>query len=261
MTRLFWLRLYFLFVLAQALLVGCAIVQPAWITVVLPWPASPLNARFIATLYLMGAITALLGLFARHYAEMRIALIQIGWVTGVLLLITLPHVGEFTPTTFPYRWVIFYTLDPIATGLLLWRWRGRDPSPAGFNRFAPLFLSYTSVLGVCGVLLLVLPTWASRLWPWMLPPILGQVYSVFLLTCALGGWFAAHEPRWSGVRIYVLANLGMLLLIIGVSRWHADRFGGGLATWIWYGICITGVFGLSAAVLRQPGATTEGLRG
>src|SRR5438552_2362309 len=59
MTRLFWLRLYFLFVLAQALLVGCSVVQPAWITVVLPWPASPLNARFIATFYLIGAITTL----------------------------------------------------------------------------------------------------------------------------------------------------------------------------------------------------------
>ena len=117
MTRLFGCGCTFSLCLPRHSSVGCAVVQPAWITVVLPWPASPLNARFIAALYLMGAITALLCLFARHYVEMRIALIQIGWVTGVLLLITLPHVGEFTPTTFPYRWVIFYTIDPVTTRL------------------------------------------------------------------------------------------------------------------------------------------------
>ena len=73
-----WLRLYFLFVLIQAVLVGSAIIEPPWITVVLPWDASPLNARFIAALYLMGAISALLCMIAARYAEVRISLIEIG---------------------------------------------------------------------------------------------------------------------------------------------------------------------------------------
>ena len=115
-----WLRLYFLFVLAQALLVGSAIIQPLWITVVLPWDASPLNARFIAALYLMGAISALLCMIATRYADVRISLIEIGLVTGVLLLITIPHFGEFTPQSFPYRWVIFYTIDPLVSALIWW---------------------------------------------------------------------------------------------------------------------------------------------
>ena len=116
-----WLRLFFLFVVMQALLVASAMVQPDLIKLVFPWDASPLNARFIATLYGMGAISALLCMLAKSYTEVRISLIEIGLVTGALLLITIPHFGEFSADTFPYRWTIFYTIDPLVTGLILWR--------------------------------------------------------------------------------------------------------------------------------------------
>lgn len=247
-----WLRLYFLFVLGQALLVGGAIIRPALITVVLPWDASPLNARFIAALYLMGAVSALLCMIATRYAEVRISLIEIGLVTGVLLLLTVPHFGEFTPQNFPYRWVIFYSIDPLASALIWWRLRASAPSPGGRNPLAPLFLTYAAVLGTAGVILLSLPAFAAGLWPWALPPILGQVYSAFFLTFALGGLLAAREPGWPGVRVYVLANLAMLLLIIGVSYWHADRFKPGLATWAWYALSLIGAVAFGAALLRRP---------
>ncbi len=95
-----WLRFFFLLVLVQALLIGRALLWPEAIASNLPWPASPLNARFIASLYCMGAISALLCMAARRYAEVRISLIEIGFVTGVLLLLTLPHLGEFPPRHF-----------------------------------------------------------------------------------------------------------------------------------------------------------------
>jgi hypothetical protein len=233
-------------------LVGSAIIQPPWITVVLPWDASPLNARFIAALYLMGAISALLCTIAARYAEVRISLIEIGFVTGVLLLITVPHFGEFTPQDFPYRWTIFYTIDPLVSALIWWRLRASAPQQAGKNPLAPLFLTYAAILGVAGVILLGLPALAASLWPWALPPILGQVYSVFFLTFALGGVLAAREPGWAGVRVYVLANLGMLLLIVGVSFWHADRFKPGPATWAWYALCLAGMAAFGVALLRRP---------
>jgi len=247
-----WLRLFFLFVVLQALLVASALVQPLWIALVMPWPASPLNARFIGALYMMGAISALLCLFAPRYGEVRITLIEIGFVTGVLLLITIPHFGEFTPATFPYRWTIFYTIDPLVTILLIWLMRGRDPAPPGHNRFWPLFLLYTVVLSVAGVALLILPLLAVRLWPWTLPPILGQVYSIFFLTYALGGVLALREPRWTGVWIYCAGNLGMLVLIVLVSLYHRDRFGAGPATWVWAGLCLFGLIGFALPLLWRP---------
>lgn len=247
-----WLRLFFLFVVLQALLVASALVQPVWISLVMPWPASPLNARFIGALYMMGAISALLCMFAGRYGEVRISLIEIGFVTGTLLLITIPHFGEFTPTTFPYRWTIFYTIDPLVTILLVWLMRGRDPAPPGRNQFWPIFLIYAVVLGVASFVLLVLSPLAVRLWPWALPPILGQVYSIFFLTYGLGGVLALREPRWSGVWIYCTANFGMLVLIIGVSLYHRDRFGLGPATWVWAGLCLLGAIGFALPLLQPP---------
>ncbi len=252
-----WLRLFFLLVVIQALSIGRSLIWPDAIAANLPWPASPLNARFVAALYWMGAISALLCAVAVRYAEVRISLIEIGVITGGLLLLTLPHLGEFSADTFPYRWLILYTIDPLAVGLILWRMRGRDAAPAGRSPLAPLLLGYAAALGIAGVVLFVAPTLAAQLWPWALPPILGQVYSVFFLTFALGGLLAAREPRWEGVWIYLAANLVMLLLIIGVSLYHADRFKPGPPAWAWYALCVGGAVAFALALargMRQPAA-------
>lgn len=256
-----WLRLFFLFVVMQALLVASAMVQPDLIKLVLPWDASPLNARFIATLYGMGAISALLCMLAKSYTEVRISLIEIGLVTGALLLITIPHFGEFSADTFPYRWTIFYTIDPLVTGLILWRLRGRDSAPAGRNRLRWVFAGYGLVLGVAGIILLAWPELAASLWPWSLPPILGQVYSVFFLTFVVGALLAVREPRWAGVWVYLAANLGMLLLVAIVSLVHFSRFKPGPTTWVWFTCCLVGIIAFAISLLWRRGriSTKEAL--
>lgn len=247
-----WLRWFFLLVLLQALLVGSSLVKPEWIALVLPWPASPLNARFTGALYCMGAISAALCMFARSFAAVRISLIEIGVVTGGLLLITVPHFGEFTAANFPGRWTVFYTIDPLATAVLAWVFLGREPVPPGRNPYRALFLTYAGVLTVAGLALLLAPSVAVRLWPWALPPILGQVYSVFFLTFAVGGLLCAREPRWLGIWVYCAANAGMLLLVLAVSLVHRARFGSGPATWIWFGLCLMGLAAFALPLLRRP---------
>jgi len=249
MKNTLWLRLFFLLVVIQAFTIGRSLIWPELIGQNLPWPASPLNARFVATLYWMGAISALLSIVARRYAEVRISLIEIGVITGGLLLLTLPHLGEFTPETFPYRWLILYTIDPLLVGLIVWWMRKREPMPAARNPLARLLNGYAAALALIGAILLVAPALAAQLWPWALPPILSQVYSIFFLTFALGGWLAAREPEWQGIWIYVAANLLMLILIVAVSLIHADRFKAGPQPVIWYSLCLAGVVALTGALL------------
>ena len=262
MKNTLWLRVFFLLVVIQAFTIGRSLIWPELIGQNLPWPASPLNARFVAALYWMGAISALLSMGARRYAEVRISLIEIGVITGGLLLLTLPHLGEFTPETFPYGWLILYTIDPLVVGLIVWWMRKREPMPAARNPLARLLNGYAVALALIGSILLVAPALAAQLWPWALPPILSQVYSIFFLTFALGGWLAAREPGWEGVWIYVTANLMMLILIVAVSVIHADRFKAGPQTFIWYGLCLAGIVALTGALVRGPrrlaasGATT-----
>src|SRR5262245_58560359 len=159
-----WLRFFFLLVVIQALTIGRSLIWPELIVENLPWAASPLNARFVAALYSMGAISALLSMVAGRYAEVRLSLIQIGVITGGLLLLTLPHLGEFTPETFPYRWLILYTIDPLLAGLIVWRMPKRDPATAARNPLAPLFIGYTAALALVGIILLVAPALAAQLW-------------------------------------------------------------------------------------------------
>jgi hypothetical protein len=245
-----WLRAFFAVVLLQALLVGSALIEPRWISLVLPWPASPLNARFIASLYLMGAISAGLCMFASRIAAVRIPLLQIGFVTGGLLLITIPHFGEFSRDTFPYRWTVFYTVDPLLAFAIAWVLRGRDRVP-GRNPNRLIFMAYAVTLCVAGAVLLFVPTVAVAMWPWSLPPVLGQVYCVFFFTCALGGLLAAREPRWTGIWIYVAANAGMFVLVLLVSLYHEDRFVSGSPTAIWYGLWIAALAGFALPFLRS----------
>jgi hypothetical protein len=254
-----WLRAFFLLVTLQALVVAAGVVWPALIPRLLPWDASPLNARFIAALYAMGGLSALLCLIAPRFAETRIALIEIGLVTLLLLLITLPRLGEFAPPrALPIGWLLSYTVDPLLAAGLLWRMRGHDRPPAGRSPLALLFGVYAVALGVLGVVLLALPALAASIWPWELPAVLGQLYSAFFLGMAACAALAAREPRWEAVRIFMIANLLLLVLVVVISLLHADRFRPGLTTWIWYAFCCAGAVAFAGVLLRRSGRLTLG---
>jgi hypothetical protein len=252
-----WLRVLFGLVFGQALLLGVAIVWPSTIDGTLPWPATPLNARFIAALYCMGAVTSLLAMLARGYREVRVPLVLVGILTGGLLLLTLPHLGEFTPSTFPYRWVTFYFLDALIIGAVVWWLREHDPVPQGRSRAAPLLLGYAAALGVAGAVMLVAPSFAVRVWPWHLTPILAQVYSVFFLTFAIGGLLCARDPRPEAGRIFIVASAVMIMLILGVSVGNAGRFGPGVSTWLWYVLWTTALLAMITAALRSGNRARE----
>jgi hypothetical protein len=246
-----WLRVLFGLVFGQALLLGVAIIWPTTIDETLPWPASALNARFIAALYCMGAVTSLLAMLARGYREVRVPLVLVGILTGGLLVLTLPHLGQFTPATFPYRWVTFYFLDALIIGGVVWWLRGHDPVPPGRSRVAPLLLGYAGALAVAGAVMLVAPSFAVRVWPWHLTPILAQVYSVFFLTFAIGSLLCARDPLPEAGRIFVIASTVMLGLVLGVSVGNAGRFRPGVSTWLWYVLWSGALLVMVAAALRS----------
>lgn len=255
------MRVVFVLVLVQAMLLGAALGWPELISLVLPWPATALNARFVAALYLMGAVSALLSALARRYVEVRISLVQVLAITGCLLLLTLPHLGEFGAADFPYRWLGFYTLDVLVIAAILLRLRGRDPTPRGARHpAAPLLLAYAVVTAVAGVVLLVAPGFAVQVWPWSLTPILAQVYSVFFLVFALGAWLAARDPRREAGRISVTANLVMLVLVLAVSVANLGLFATGARTAVWFAVFGSAVAVLAVALIRGQSSTLTAAR-
>ena len=76
-----WLRAIFVLIAAQALLLVAAFFQPPLISLLVPWPASPLNARFIAAIYTALGLGVLLCSMARSFREVRIVLFGMMLVT------------------------------------------------------------------------------------------------------------------------------------------------------------------------------------
>ena len=236
-----WLRIFFLIVALQAFLLFIALIQPSLINLVEPWPASPLNARFIAALYTALGMAVLLCSRARVFREVRIILAGVGLATAGLLVITLYRLAVFGfgelayPDRFPVGWTLFYLLDPLVVAWTFWRWRGERVGAAS-SRMAGFWLLQALILGVSGLVLLLTPPLAISLWPWALTPPLSQLYSGFFLTLAVCCWLASREAEWSGARLLTLALALLALLVLAVSGIHLDRFKPGLPTLIWFAL-------------------------
>jgi hypothetical protein len=231
-----WLRAIFLLVAAQALLLLAALFQPPLISLLVPWPASPLNARFIAAIYTALGLGVLLCSMARSFREVRIVLFGIGFATGLLFLLTLYRMiiypGELTK--FPLFWMLFYLIDPLLVAFSFWRLGGTDKVPSGPNPLMLLWVIQTAILGVFGLLLLFFPGVAINIWPWAMTVQLSQLYSGFFLSLSVVSAMAAREPRWEGVRVlaFIFATLAVLVLIISVV--HIGRFKNDASTVVWF---------------------------
>jgi hypothetical protein len=73
---------------------------------------SPLNARFIAALYLGGGVVILIVAFVRRAVDARIALYAFFVITALVLLMTFAYWEEFTKDGTP--WVRIGILDILA---------------------------------------------------------------------------------------------------------------------------------------------------
>lgn len=231
-----WLRAIFVLVAAQALLLVAAFFQPPLISLLVPWPASPLNARFIAAIYTALGLGVLLCSMARSFREVRIVLFGIGFATGLLFLLTLyrliAYPGELTK--FPLFWMLFYLIDPLLVAFSFWRLGGSDKAPRGPNPLMLLWIIQSTILGVFGLLLLFFTGLAINIWPWGMTVQLSQLYSGFFLSLLVVSAMATREPRWEGVRViaFIFATLAVLVLIVSVV--HIDRFKSNASTVVWF---------------------------
>ena len=231
-----WLRAIFVLVAAQALLLVAAFIQPPLISLLVPWPASPLNARFIAAIYTALGLGVLLCSVARSFREVRIVLFGIGFATALLFLLTLYRMIVFPGelTKFPLFWMLFYFIDPLLVAFSFWRLGGRDKAPSESNPLALIWVIQAVILGACGLLLLFFPGFAISIWPWAMTVQLSQLYSGFAISLCIVSVMAVREPRWEGVRLlaFIFATLAVLVLIVSIV--HIGRFKNDISTVIWF---------------------------
>jgi hypothetical protein len=223
---------------AQALLLVLALVDPRYVNLLVPWPASPLNARFIASLYVALAIGVVACSVARNYIEARIVLVGIAMVTTVLFFLTLlrmylhPHELPHAPIF----WLLFYAIDPLMVAGVFWRfgWGPRETPVRG--ALTVVWVAEALLFGIPSLIFLVSPESARSVWPWAITEPQAQLYSVFFLTIATASVLAAREARWESVRWLALMITLLALLILSVSLFHLPRFTRPAATGIWFAI-------------------------
>lgn len=249
-----WIRAFLVFAAVQGLGIGLTgLVLPAEMQI--PLRISPLNARFVAALYIGGGVGVLCAAFFRRRAETRLFIIGFGLATGMILILTIVHWSEFMADELPHRaiWIFDYVADPLLA-LLIVPAAGLWPPRAGARHaLSGLFLVEAAIFAVLGAALLVAPAAVAAVWPWALPPLLGQLYGCFFVTFAVGAVLAARETEARAIRIFALSTLALALAVLVASALHVDRFKPEPVSWLWFAS-----FGLGA--LAFGGALVFGAR-
>jgi len=153
----------------------------------------------------------------------------------------------------PHRpvWIFDYVVDPMLAVLLV-GFAGLSPPARGVrHRLTPLLIVQAVVFGALGLLLLFAPDVGAAYWPWTLPPVLGQVYGCFLLTFCVGAALAARETSARAIRDFLIASLGLTVLVLLASAVHLDRFKPEPVTAIWFAAFGIGAVAFAIGVAIQ----------
>src|SRR5919199_1793959 len=131
-----WLRAYLVFAAVQGLGIGLTglLIPPE---MQIPLRISPLNARFVAALYVAGGVGVLWAAFARRRSETRLFVVGFGVATTLILVLTLPHWSD---------WLFDYVVDPLLAAVIIpaaGLWPARHGAP---HRLTPLFVVEALVL-------------------------------------------------------------------------------------------------------------------
>jgi hypothetical protein len=249
-----WIRAFLITSIARGLYLGFRGLTDAS-KIPIPLQLTPLNAAFVSALYLAGSLGLILTLFVRDRADARPFVIGVGVVTTLLLCTTLLNWPAFDHTLSPrlVGWLGSYIFDPIAVALLVATHRLVPASNRGRHRLTRLFLVEAAVLGGLGLVALLVPAAAAALWPWLLPPVLAQLYSCFLLAFATIALLAARENRPAVIRNFTITSLALAVFVLLASLPYLGRFVAGPATWAWFGVLLAGAAAFGTALAGAVG--------
>lgn len=249
-TMTWWIRAFLISSALRGLLLGFnGLLNYREISI--PLQFTPLNAAFVAGLYLAGTIDLILTLFARDRAEARPFLIGTAVVTTLLLSVTGMHWAEFETTLSPklIGWVGSYVFDPIAITLLVVTHGLGNAANPGSHRLSRLFVAEAAVLGMLGWFMIALPEAAATVWPWRIEPLTAQLYSCFFLAFAMIALLVSREQRPVLVRNFTISSLALVSFMLLASVLYLGRFGNELSTWLWFGTLAIGITSFTAVLV------------
>jgi hypothetical protein len=213
---------------------------PASIGWAIPWEVPPLHARFIGAVYLSGTIMMGWALVARHLAEVQVAVIMAAIWTGMLLVVSLFHLGEFNYSQWPaWFWFGAYIAYPLMGAWLAYTYRPTPPptTSATVPDWArALLVAFGAVCILVAACLFLAPGWMASIWPWRIPVLLAHIYSGPFLSFGIGSLLLARRRYWIELRIMLASMVVFGGVVLVVSLMHAGLFAPiGIAAVTWFG--------------------------
>jgi hypothetical protein len=202
---------------------------------------TPLNARFVGSLYLGGGVVIFCAALMRRVVDVRIPLWSFFVITVLVLGMTLVYWTDFTVGGVPELWMLTYVVDPVVVPVAIATLGLVRPAAPGRHRLTNLFLGEAVVLGGAGIGLLIASDAVLGAWPWTIDPLLARVYAAFFLAFAVGALLAAYERRPRAVLAFLAGSLALLVFILVTTLLHLDRFSSGWALALWCAVDVAGI--------------------
>lgn len=248
-------RVYFAFVGGFALWVGVwGTFLPGQVAMALPWQVPPLHARVIGAMYLSGLVLMATCWRRRWVHEVAVGLRMATVWTGMLLLASLLHLGQFDAAN-PRVWFWFfaYITFPLCGAWLAWRDRAALSARAITAEVAPAPRWMSALLIVLGVafcaiaaLLFLAPQAMQAVWPWKASVLLIQIYAGPCLSLGVGGLLLARPLHAGEIDTSAVGMATFVILVLLASVLHRALFDmASLSALVWFTLLV----GASAALL------------
>ncbi len=201
-------------------------VAPSVVVNYWPWPVKDLAVRFLGAIFLAISLGCWSAIKAGPWQRSKI-LVLVGAtffsLTGIISFAR----GVTTGSSISWPWAGYFLAAGVGCFMVLAKYRWHRTQTETVSRvMAPIptrvfFGIQTSVVGVFGALMLLLPSLAQeQFWPWKVAtPTLQTFGALFLATCLATGWaFFQKDPA----RIVVLLPLdaifpSLALLAVGIG--------------------------------------------
>ena len=219
--------------------------------------ASPLTAAFLGAGYLAAACLDALSARERLWAVARVPLPAVLVFTTTTFVVTLVHLDVFhMDSFFGWAWLVTYgLLPPSVLAVLIHQRRVGGGDPPRQSPLPPWLRIVASVFAVAvtllGAALVLVPSDASKWWPWALTVLTSRAVGAWLVIVGLTAGQAAWENDWARLRplsiTYVV--LGGLQLV-AVTRYPDEVDWSTPAAWL-YLAAIAALIVFGAAGWRQ----------
>jgi len=221
-------------------------IDPPFVISYWPWPVKELATRFIGAIFLAIAFGCWSAVHAQLWQRAKILTLVGGTFFGVTGIVSLVRGITVSSDASTWVWTGYFLIASAGCLLLLqrhgWHRRQSETPTSTMPRGARLFFEIqTSVVGIFGIMMLLLPSLAQQeFWPWKVYVSTLQTFAaLFLATCLATGW-AAQQKDPERIKVLlpldaVFPSLALLAVVISWSVIVAES-PGWYVTSVWVGL-------------------------